>query len=51
MLLDVRHIFTVPYFPLSQFLIPVLTQYKVVFFGTLCRNTTSTNLDCHILTY
>ena len=46
-----RHIFTAPYFPLSQFLIPVLTRYKAGFFGTLRRNTTSTNLDCHILTH
>ena len=51
MLLDVRHIFTVPCFPLSQFLVPVLTRYKAGFFWYLHRNTTSTNLDCHILTH
>ena len=37
MLLDVRHIFTAPYFPLSQFLIPVLTRYKAVFFWYLAQ--------------
>ena len=37
MLLDVRHIFTAPYFPLSQFLIPVLTRYKAVFFWYLTQ--------------
>ena len=36
-LLDVRHIFTAPYFPLSQFLIPVLTRYKAVFFWYLTQ--------------
>ncbi len=48
---NVHHISTAPYFSLSQFLIPVLTQYKEVFVCTLHRNTTSTNLDCHILAH
>ena len=37
MLLDVRHIFTVPYFSLSQFLVPALTRYKAGFFWYLTQ--------------
>ena len=36
-LLDVRQIFTAPYFPLSRFLIPVLTRYKAGFFWYLAQ--------------